>query len=386
MALLTSHLAAADPHSQYAKTTDLATKADLVYGTVPSSQLPALVVTDVFTVSSQSAQLALTAQKGDIAIRADLSKSFAHNGGSAGTMADWSELVSPSDAVTSVNGLIGNVTLGYANVGAAAASHTHSKSAISDLETITTTPTAGAIPKGDGGGKLANGWLNTGSGHGLDADKVDGFEATALAKLAAADFVGAVTVTVPGDTDTPLSLHVPSTASGSAVFFQARNGGSAGTGGTLLARLFSGGTFDAQRVRAVATGTVTACAIARSSDDNTGFNFPAADTLDVVTNGSTRATFDSSGRIGIGRTPTTSTLEVAGDIQTYSGKILSASVIRPGSFTVSSLPTTGISAGATAYASNGRKSGEGSGSGSGIPVWYDGTNWRTYFDNSVAAA
>jgi hypothetical protein len=57
------------------------------------------------------------------------------------------------------------------------------------------------------------------------------------------------------------------------------------------------------------------------------------------------------------------------------------------SLTVAGLPaasTAGV--GAAVYASNGRKSGEGAGAGTGIPVWSDGTNWRTYYDNSIAAA
>ena len=32
-----------------------------------------------------------------------------------------------------------------------------------------------------------------------------------------------------------------------------------------------------------------------------------------------------------------------------------------------------------------RKSGEGGGAGTGVPVWDDGTDWRTFYDNSVAA-
>jgi len=38
------------------------------------------------------------------------------------------------------------------------------------------------------------------------------------------------------------------------------------------------------------------------------------------------------------------------------------------------------------FVTNGRKSGEGAGAGTGIPVYYDGTNLRTYYDNTVAAA
>ena len=78
-------------------------------GKVPSSQLPALALTDVWTVASEAAQLALAAQEGDVAIRTDLNKSYAHNGDTAGTMADWSELLTPTDTVLSVFGRTGAV-------------------------------------------------------------------------------------------------------------------------------------------------------------------------------------------------------------------------------------------------------------------------------------
>jgi hypothetical protein len=85
--------------------------ASLSGGKVPTSQLPALAITDVFVVASQVAQLALTAEEGDIAIRTDQNRSYAHNGGVSGTMADWSELLTPTDAVLSVNGEVGAITL-----------------------------------------------------------------------------------------------------------------------------------------------------------------------------------------------------------------------------------------------------------------------------------
>jgi len=85
--------------------------ASLSGGKVPTSQLPALALTDVFTVASQVAQLALTAEEGDVAIRTDQNKSYIHNGGVSGTMTDWSELLTPTDAVFSVNGEVGAVTL-----------------------------------------------------------------------------------------------------------------------------------------------------------------------------------------------------------------------------------------------------------------------------------
>lgn len=89
-------------------------------GKVPSGQLPALALTEVHVVAGEAAMLALAAQEGDIAIRTDIGRSFAHNGGTAGTAADWSELLAPAGGVTSVNGLSGAVTLAAASIGSTA--------------------------------------------------------------------------------------------------------------------------------------------------------------------------------------------------------------------------------------------------------------------------
>jgi hypothetical protein len=70
-----------------------------------------------------------------------------------------------------------------------------------------------------------------------------------------------------------------------------------------------------------------------------------------------------------------------------SGNLSIEGVMRPKSFTVATLPTPSAAcAGAMAYASDGRKSGEGPGAGTGIPVWCDGANWQTFYDNTVASA
>lgn len=113
--VVTVHVGEADPHTQYQKESEKGSAngytplgAD---SKVPTSYLPALALTDVFVVASQVAQLALTAEEGDVAIRTDLNKSYIHNGGTAGTMADWSELLTPTDAVLSVNGFTGAVSL-----------------------------------------------------------------------------------------------------------------------------------------------------------------------------------------------------------------------------------------------------------------------------------
>lgn len=86
-------------------------------GKVPESQLPSIAVVDVFTVASQAAQLALSAQRGDIAVRTDLNRSYIRNAGTAGTMADWTELRTPTDAVLSVAGKTGAVALVIADIG-----------------------------------------------------------------------------------------------------------------------------------------------------------------------------------------------------------------------------------------------------------------------------
>ena len=79
-------------------------------GKIPSSQLPAIAISEVFVVSSESEQLALNAQSGDAAVRSDLNKTYLHNGGTAGTMDDWTLLKTPTDAVLSVFGRTGAVT------------------------------------------------------------------------------------------------------------------------------------------------------------------------------------------------------------------------------------------------------------------------------------
>jgi len=92
---------------------------------IPNNQLPALAITDTFVVASQAAMLALsTAEKGDVAVRTDLNKSFILTADPYSTLGNWQELLTPTDAVLSVNGLTGAVTLGAFDVGAAPTTRT----------------------------------------------------------------------------------------------------------------------------------------------------------------------------------------------------------------------------------------------------------------------
>lgn len=80
---------------------------------IPRQYLPGVAITSRSKVASEAEQLALVGQEeGDVAIRSDIRRTFIHNGGTAGTMLDWDELLSPTDQVTSVDGQTGAVILG----------------------------------------------------------------------------------------------------------------------------------------------------------------------------------------------------------------------------------------------------------------------------------
>ncbi len=115
----------------------LPTKADLAGGLILTSQLPALAVTDVFTVADQAAMLALAAQRGDLAIRTDTGHRFVLSADTPGTLGAWVDLGAATDAVSSVNGQTGIVVLGASDVGAAATTDPR----LSD----TRTPTDGSV-------------------------------------------------------------------------------------------------------------------------------------------------------------------------------------------------------------------------------------------------
>jgi hypothetical protein len=85
-------------------------------GRIPTAQLPAIAINDTFVVSTQADQLALVAQTGDIAVRTDLARSYVHNGGTTGTMQDWTE-IKTGGAVTSVNGQTGAITITKGTLG-----------------------------------------------------------------------------------------------------------------------------------------------------------------------------------------------------------------------------------------------------------------------------
>lgn len=87
-------------------------------GKVPASELPDIAISNTSVVVSEAAMLALTAEVGDIAVRTDVNKTFILKTAGASTLANWQELLTPTDAVTSVDGQTGVVDLSgnYVNV------------------------------------------------------------------------------------------------------------------------------------------------------------------------------------------------------------------------------------------------------------------------------
>lgn len=80
-------------------------------GKIPDSVLPPLAITEPHAVANETEMLALDAQVGDIAIRADEGKSYILKQTPASTIGNWLELKSPECKVLSVNGKTGAVVL-----------------------------------------------------------------------------------------------------------------------------------------------------------------------------------------------------------------------------------------------------------------------------------
>jgi hypothetical protein len=173
-------------------------------GTIAASPL---ALTTVQVANSESAQLALTAQEGDVVVRSDENKSYMHNGGTAGTMADYTLLATPTDAVLSVNGNTGAITADQiaAAVEAATDSNTftdadHSKlnaiEANADVTDVTNVTAAGALMDseltdlaGVKGVTISTLQVKPSEGAFVDGDKtkLDGIEASATADQTATE-------------------------------------------------------------------------------------------------------------------------------------------------------------------------------------------------------
>lgn len=127
----------------------------LVGGVIPASQLPALAINEAFTVGSQSAMLALTAQRGDIAIRTDFDpdRSYILVADDATVLANWVRVTFGD--VVSVGGSNGSpqtgvVTLSATDVGAQPTSGKNQPNGYPGLAAVPGTMDSTTVLYGDG--------------------------------------------------------------------------------------------------------------------------------------------------------------------------------------------------------------------------------------------
>lgn len=103
-------------------------------GKLSNVTLPALAITNTFVVATENDMLALAAEEGDVAIRTDLNKSFILAGDDPTTLSDWQELLTPTDAVASVNGRTGTVTITLAELGGVATTSVGAANGVASLD------------------------------------------------------------------------------------------------------------------------------------------------------------------------------------------------------------------------------------------------------------
>lgn len=118
--------------------TALDDKADLIGGFIPTSQIPAVALSQRTVVADRAAMLALSAQEGDVAVVStpgDPDKgTYMLGSGDPTVFSSWTLLVAPDDVVSSVNGQNGAVVLDASDVGAAPTSHSHAISDVTGLQ------------------------------------------------------------------------------------------------------------------------------------------------------------------------------------------------------------------------------------------------------------
>ena len=90
-------------------------------GKLVDSIIPRVAITNTWVVANQGEMLALSnAQEGDVAVRTDINKSFILRSTGYSIIANWQELLTPTDMVASVNGSTGVVTITLAGLGGVA--------------------------------------------------------------------------------------------------------------------------------------------------------------------------------------------------------------------------------------------------------------------------
>ena len=84
--------------------------ASLLTGTVWRTLTQPGSLVSIQTAASEVAQLALTAQEGDVVIRSDLDKAYMHNSSYGGTISDWTVFAVTNDYVDDATVQIASIT------------------------------------------------------------------------------------------------------------------------------------------------------------------------------------------------------------------------------------------------------------------------------------
>lgn len=127
-------------------------------GKLLGAQVPDVALNNVFDVASQTAMLGLSATRGDLARRTDLSKTFILIATDASLLSNWKELITPPDAVSSVNGYAGAITLTAATVGAVSTTAAGAAGGVATLDGSGLVPVA-QVP-GLSGAKITSGLID----------------------------------------------------------------------------------------------------------------------------------------------------------------------------------------------------------------------------------
>lgn len=115
---------------------------------IPSNQLSPLAISETSVVNTQAAMLALAAQVGDVAVRTDQRRSYILRAEPASTLSNWQELLTPTDAVISVDGKTGAVSLADLYVAANDSrlhSRAHNLSSSADHPDVKAAPSDGQV-------------------------------------------------------------------------------------------------------------------------------------------------------------------------------------------------------------------------------------------------
>ena len=248
---------------------------------VPTAQLPALAITDTFVVSSQSAQTGLTAEVGDICIRTDQNKSYILKTSPASTFANWSELLTPTDTVLSVNTLTGAVTLTTANIADAA-----NKRYVTDANLTVIGNTSGTNTGDNAGVTTVTGTTPiVSSGGNTPAISISAATTSAAGSLSAADKVKINALT--GSEVTSVTGTAPVVSSGGATPAISMAAATASVNGYATSTQIT--KLNGIATAATANGTVTGSGTTSGSNtgDNAGVTSVAGSSPVVSSGGNT---------------------------------------------------------------------------------------------------